>query len=71
MPKAKPEVGPYEAVRRVIQSGKKSGLSVRQIAEKSGVSKDFVWRLMKGERTEAIDRFIAVAEALGLDVTVR
>lgn len=71
MTKPKPEVTPCAAFRAVIAAGRKSGLTTRAIAAKAGVSQSHVMHLLAGDRSEAIDRFVRVAEALGLEVIVR
>lgn len=54
-----------------IESARKEqGLSVRELSARSGVSMNYVYRILRGEHTPSVEILIKVLATLGLTLAV-
>lgn len=56
-----------EALKKAIDSGK---ISVYQLAQKTGLSRVHIYRLMRGEQAPALDTAEAIAKEIGVKITI-
>ncbi|MFI8853705.1 helix-turn-helix domain-containing protein [Streptomyces sp. NPDC053499] len=53
----------------MLAARERAGLTQERLAERAGLSRDTIWRMETATRAGRLDWYIAVADALGVDLS--